>query len=158
MTEAERLAELADIQEARWSDPYTHSQNLRKSFREEKRVRVAEGKKDDALMIKYGLPEDVRKELGKAEEGDSEEWTIALGKRKAEDVDKLNDQAKIQASIGWSTAKKKSRVLPGDAKSKLAASLLFNTAKKADPFLPSSSASIFGGSSSLAVGKRLVKR
>jgi coiled-coil domain-containing protein 130 len=57
--EQTRVEELLEVQEKRWSDPYTNNQRLRRTFRAEKKVATALQKDREEVAERLGLGFDV---------------------------------------------------------------------------------------------------
>lgn len=133
MTAQERLDEMEQYSEDRWSDPFALNRNLRRSFREHKGKQRERVGQDDALADKYGLGEKVRLDLVRGDEEiredadgtrdpraswlssadkrekqfneeDGEQWKLAqLAKAKAERDETERKQALV-AETGWTEA------------------------------------------------------
>lgn len=125
LTAAERLDEMEQLNEDRWSDPYELNRNLRKALREAKGKAREKKDLDDDLADKYGLGEGVRLDLVRGQEDerddasratwlsssqkkevafaseDSQEWQVAqLAKRKLQQVEQ-DKAALLAAETGW---------------------------------------------------------
>jgi coiled-coil domain-containing protein 130 len=57
--EQTRVEELLEVQEKRWSDPYTHNQRLRRTFRAERKVQAALQKDREDVAERLGLGFDI---------------------------------------------------------------------------------------------------
>lgn len=124
LTAAERLDEIEQYNEDRWSDPYELNRNLRKALREDKGKRKEKRSRDDELLDRYGLGESVRMDLVRADEDrkederadwlssadkkevklsaeDGEEWQAAQAKRRKLLLDEAEKKRAIFAETGW---------------------------------------------------------
>lgn len=125
MTNAERMAELEDLNDDRWSDPYELNRALRKSFREDKGKRREKRDKDDELAARYGLGASVRLDLVRQEERrkegepeadwlskadlrevandkeDEEQWQVAQTKRRRIHEADEAKKASLKAETMW---------------------------------------------------------
>lgn len=125
LTAAERLDEMEQLNDDRWSDPYELNRNLRKALRVHKGKQREKKDQDDDLADKYGLGEGVRLDLVRGDEEirgdalraswlsksekkevalsaeDSEEWQVAqLARRKLEQAER-DKAAQLSAETGW---------------------------------------------------------
>jgi coiled-coil domain-containing protein 130 len=57
--EQTRVEELLEVQEKRWSDPYTNNQRLRRTFRAERKVKAALQKEREDVAEKLGIGFDI---------------------------------------------------------------------------------------------------
>ena len=138
-----RLEALQDLSDRISSDPYTHSQRVRKRFREQKKLDTARDAADERLKSAYGPPET----LALAAESDEsrsqarEEWEQARqaledGRESAKRL-KLGEERSViprtpSSARGSSRASgsRGSASGNGDAVSALRAKILGNTAKQ----------------------------
>lgn len=85
LTAAERLDEIEQYNEDRWSDPYELNRNLRKALREDKGKRKEKRGRDDEILDRYGLGEQVRMDLVRADEdrkeGERADWLSRADKK-----------------------------------------------------------------------------
>lgn len=124
LTAAERLDEIEQYNEDRWSDPYALNRNLRKALREDKGKRKEKRTRDDELLDRYGLGEQVRMDLVRADEDikdderadwlssvdkkevqlnaeDADEWQAAQAKRRKMLLEEGAKKRSIAAETGW---------------------------------------------------------
>jgi coiled-coil domain-containing protein 130 len=132
LSAAQRLDALGDLNDDRWSDPYTHSKRLRKSFRQEKRVRVAVEAKDDAIRDRYGLGRDIKLIEEKPEEARAAAQAFQSGRR-AREADEARKRRRIEASTTTLGKPVKSLPSPSVADT-LKSRLLIQSRQSSDPF------------------------
>ncbi|KAM0750955.1 DUF572-domain-containing protein [Meredithblackwellia eburnea MCA 4105] len=107
VTAANQLAQLEDLQEARWKDPYELSKALRGSFRKEKKLRVESEGKAEGIRKKFGLGEkvtvaDLKTPVGERRVEEDLEWASAreeMGRRREERLGEK--KRKLVGLIGW---------------------------------------------------------
>lgn len=130
LTAAERLDEIEQYNEDRWADPYDLNRNLRKHLREDKGKRKEKRGRDDELLDRYGLGEQVRMDLVRADEGrkddemadwlsrkekkevefnaeDKEQWDLAQAKRRKLMLEDSDRKQAIIAETGWKDSQSK---------------------------------------------------
>ncbi|KDN41795.1 DUF572-domain-containing protein [Tilletiaria anomala UBC 951] len=163
-TSADRIAELEEFSESRWSDPYTLNSTLRRQLRKEKRALIREGEADDAVRKRIGWTNDFP--LAKEDEGTRDQamqaWRQEKGKQREEnakfkfDRDKLSlglatprntvprcgERARPSSSLSASAIAVRGPSKPthkrsatGSPAQQLAAKLASNTRRRRDPFL-----------------------
>ncbi|KAH8831301.1 DUF572-domain-containing protein [Flagelloscypha sp. PMI_526] len=127
-----RIESLQALSETKTSDPYTLSQKLRKTFREEKRVELKRKAEDDALKDKYGLPKEMKldRETDETVKEAKEEWVKARAhveneERQAKRRRMSHPHASISSMLRKSPHPKDNSVLAS-----LRARVLENTARK----------------------------
>lgn len=143
-TSKTRIAALADLQDERWSDPYTLSKKLRKSHRAEKRVIKAKEESDAALRAKLGLPEDLKfsDDTETFKEEARQAWETAKSNLADPDHRKRKRLEITGSSLATGSSKRKApSVSSTSAKKDLATRLAQQTRQSA-------SGSIFGSNSS----------
>jgi coiled-coil domain-containing protein 130 len=142
------ISKLYDMSHRQWSDPWTQSQKLRKTFREEKKALKAKAKLTEDIRNRSGLHIDLLPE--------AEEDTV-----KAQMVDYDGPEGR-EAALRRRELKTGSLVLGkrdrnGDTKrEELGRIVKINTREQADPFLQGRSTKI--NSSLLKVGVKVVKK
>jgi coiled-coil domain-containing protein 130 len=163
------LTQLQRLNEAQWSDPYTLSQQLRRKFREQKKLEKANVEKADKLKDKMSLhidlvdehPEDeIRAKLTefegkgrkhKKKNKNRNQWCLtsfifSLSLSHADPIIASAEKRKKEAEVGpLFSSKRRHRDLNGSAKADLASRLVTQTRRKVDPFLQK--ASSFGQAS-----------
>lgn len=151
LSAAASLHNLEQLQEDRWSDPYTLSTKLRSSFRASKKVRLESEGKADVVRTKYGLGERVTIEdlrtpariEDKVEEDRA--WMEARGERKRLRSVQSDQREKEVAQAGWKSERTIARLpkrntttsgaaAPSKALQHLASKLGLREAIKSDPF------------------------
>lgn len=165
LTASQRLDEIEQYNEDRWSDPYELNRNLRKALREDKGKRKEKRGRDDELLDRYGLGEQVRLDLVRKDEDrregderadwlssadkkevklnaeDEEEWQAAQLKRRKLLLRDEEAKAALRAETGWQG----SRELSAAASQKFTSTKPGSSAssqpkRRSLPSLPSSSA------------------
>lgn len=131
------LTQLQRLNDAQWSDPYTLSQQLRRKFRDQKKVEKANVEKANQLKDKMSLHIDLVDEHPddeiRAKLIEFEDPVIAAAEKRKKDA---------EVSPLFS---KRRRDTKGGAKDVLASRLVTQTRRKVDPFLQT--ANSFGQSS-----------
>ena len=161
------LTQLQRLNEAQWSDPYTLSQQLRRKFREQKKLEKANAEKADKLKDKMSLHIDLVDEhpddeiRAKLTEFEGKGYNGASGKQKrkqscsdvvyifslshADPIIASAEKRKEEAEVSPLFSKRRHRDTNGSAKDDLASRLVTQTRRKVDPFLQK--ASSFGQAS-----------
>ena len=147
LTASERLAQLEEHSEERWSDPYVLNRSLRKALRVDKGKMKEKRVRDDELADRYGLGDSVRLDLVRGAEdrveGDGAASWLSRG-------EKQETSQTIQDGEEWANAQVKRRRLQmaeQDTKTILAAQTGWKDGKAPKPAsVPSSSARIEGSS------------
>ncbi|CAG8452692.1 14739_t:CDS:2 [Acaulospora colombiana] len=129
------LTQLQRLNDRQWADPYTHSQKMRKKFREEKKITEAKKRADDEIRDRNSLsipllPES-QEDLAEAKATEFKDHLLRAQKRKLE----INTSSIFNKS---SKSKKRSIFRTDDPKNKVAqlsAMVSVNTKLKIDPFL-----------------------
>ena len=109
LTDAERLHELEQHNEDKWSDPYALNRDLRKALRTDKGKRREVQASDAALADKYSLGSDIRLDLVRGEEEQREDadnraaWLSTAEK-------KATQQERADAELWHETQAKKRRI------------------------------------------------
>lgn len=133
---AQRLEALEAVNDDRWSDPYEHSKRLRRSFREEKKVRQVVEKQDEAIRDRYGLSREIKLESEKPEEAREAARVFKNGRRAIEAADEGKKRRRVDSAA----------TTPADS---LKSRLLAQTRQSSDPF-----ASLASSRPTLLVGVR----
>lgn len=123
LTNAERLAELEDHNDERWTDPYTLNKNLRKALREDKGKMRESRAQDDELAARYGLGENVRLDLVRGAEdrvdGESRATWLSTGDKnssKQEMEDRLEwERAQAELTLREASSSKRRRIAHGES-------------------------------------------
>lgn len=170
LTAAERLDEIEQYNEDRWSDPYELNRNLRKALREDKGKRTEKRGRDEEILDKYALGENVRMDLVRADEDrkegdradwlsrsdkkevefnsvDSEEWELAQSKRRKLLSEEASRKQALAAETGWreSRTQTSSRAVPSRSAIVGKSSILRKPAPIASSSSSSSAASRLAG-------------
>ncbi|CAG8672307.1 14770_t:CDS:2, partial [Acaulospora morrowiae] len=128
------LTQLQRLNERQWADPYTHSQRLRKKFREEKKILEAKRRADEEIRDRNALsipllPESQEDEV-EAKATEFADHLIRAQKRKLE--------VNTSSIFNKSSRSKRSIFNSNDPKNKIAqlsTMISVNTKLKIDPFL-----------------------
>ena len=129
LTASERLAELEEHSEERWSDPYVLNRSLRKALRADKGKMREKRDKDTELADRYGLGDSIRLDIVRGAEDkvegdttatwlstgqkketkqmleDREQWEITQTKRRKLGFDSQDRGNLLVAETGWSEGK-----------------------------------------------------
>jgi len=123
------LTRLQRLNDAQWSDPYTQSQQLRRKFREQKKVDKANVDKKDKLREKMSLHIDL---LDEDPADDIQAKLIEFADPVVTGAEKRKQEIQVGPLFNKRTHGS------GSAKEDLAARLVRQTRKKVDPFLQGS--------------------
>ncbi|KAJ1569895.1 hypothetical protein HK096_010791 [Nowakowskiella sp. JEL0078] len=117
------LLELQDLNDRLWSDPYSQSRQLRKRFREDKKIRMEVEKNSNALKDKHSLsipilPPSISDEkqagLVKFKFAPPKKDDLGFVKKKKEEI-QLQPIFKIKGHVGIESALKKRLIKPADS-------------------------------------------
>ncbi|GAB5591813.1 Protein saf4 [Umbelopsis nana] len=125
------LTQLQRLNDAQWSDPYTQSQQLRRKFRDQKRIDKANLEKKEQLRDKMSLHIDLVDEH-------PDDHVKAKLTEFADPVITGAEKRKAQVQVGPLFSKRTLSASSGSAKEDLATRLVTQTRKKVDPFLQGS--------------------
>ncbi|CAG8551066.1 12284_t:CDS:2 [Ambispora leptoticha] len=141
-TVLERLQMLSDKQ---WADPYSHSQKMRKKFREEKKTHHLQKLKDDEILARNGLsipllPESPEDDFMAKTTDFSDKILEQAKKRKLEvsasSIFKRHSSSKLKKVSSSSTSRHQQLdKINNDKVAQLSAIVKINTKLKTDPFL-----------------------
>ncbi|KAH8549280.1 CWC16 protein [Umbelopsis sp. PMI_123] len=121
------LTQLQRLNDAQWRDPYTQSQQLRRKFRDQKKIDKANQEKKDKLRDKMSLHIDL------VDEHPDDDIRAKLTEF-ADPVIASAEKRKIEAEVSPLFSKRR-RGINASAKDDLASRLVTQTRKKVDPFL-----------------------
>ncbi|MBW0475822.1 hypothetical protein O181_015537 [Austropuccinia psidii MF-1] len=132
----DRLEELMEFSEARNSDPFTLSQRLRKTFRQEKAELIAKSCEDDKLRSKYSLPTGLKfnePEVGSSDAQAAEGARRLIASRRAELTAK---RRRLDAELGSGGSRSTHRMTPKAAQlANLKDQLVISRRRAIDPFI-----------------------
>ena len=114
MSAAARLEALQDINDEKWSDPYTLSQSLRKTFRAEKAIRKKRQADDENLRNRYGLAPEINLPEESQSERDIAKFDFAKGARQFRTIPKDSEYSKRRKLISDVNVASSSRISAKD--------------------------------------------
>ncbi|CAG8468388.1 12458_t:CDS:2 [Ambispora gerdemannii] len=138
------LERLQMLNEKQWADPYTHSQKMRKKFREEKKTLHLTKLKDDEILTRNGLsipllPESPEDDFMAKTTDFSDKVLEQAKKRKLEvsasSIFKRHSSSKSKKVSSSSALRQQLDKINNDKVAQLSAIVKINTKLKTDPFL-----------------------
>jgi len=128
---AARIAELRELSDRQWADPYEHSRKVRRIFREERNTLKAKTAAAEAIQHRTGLGIDI---LDERPEDAQLAKLVEFGTDHAQDADASQSRPLFSSAVVRQVgARDKSK--SGDPRESLQRDLQRNTRARVDPFL-----------------------